>query len=191
MTGYTPVPSVAAGDWIDEIFINTYWVDNMAAGLPDLFSAKGQMAVGLGVDDMGILDVGADEAVLHADSSQALGVAWREIVLISQRQGNSATNWNTQGTINYTPANARILVGAGQISFSGTNSASMLVTYPTAFAYSPIILLTARAAVVGGQKVDNLYTGNEIASRFYAFANLGGIATGTLDFFWMAIGPRS
>ncbi len=73
---YTPVPAVSAGDWIDEVFINTYWVDNFAAGVPDVFSAKGQLAVGLGVDSMGILNVGADGTILVADSTQALGVRW-------------------------------------------------------------------------------------------------------------------
>lgn len=73
---YTPVPAVSAGDWIDEVFINTYWVDNMAASVPDLFSARGQLAVGLGVDTMGILNAGADGTVLMADSAEPLGMKW-------------------------------------------------------------------------------------------------------------------
>lgn len=77
---YIPVPSVAAGDWIDEIFINTYWRDNMAAGVPDVFSAKGQMAIGLGVDSMGVLNVGADGDVLMADAAQTLGMKWTNLI---------------------------------------------------------------------------------------------------------------
>lgn len=73
---YTPVPSVAAGDWIDEIFINTYWRDNMAASVPDVFSAKGQLAVGTGVDTMGVLSAGSNNKVLMADSAQATGLKW-------------------------------------------------------------------------------------------------------------------
>lgn len=73
---YTPVPSVAAGDWIDEIFINTYWRDNMAASVPDVFSAKGQLAVGTGVDTMGVLSVGANNTILVADSTQVTGLKW-------------------------------------------------------------------------------------------------------------------
>ncbi len=76
---YTPVPAVAAGDWIDEVFINTYWVDNMAAGLPDAFTAKGQLPIGLGVDSMGILAVGANGTVLTADSAEATGIKWSEL----------------------------------------------------------------------------------------------------------------
>lgn len=76
---YTPVPSVAAGDWIDEVFINTYWRDNMAASAPDVFSAKGQLAVGTGVDSMGVLRVGANGDVLVADSGSAVGLKWVEV----------------------------------------------------------------------------------------------------------------
>lgn len=75
---YTPVPVVAAGDWIDEVFINTYWVDNMAAGVPDVFTAKGQLAVGTGVDSMGVLSVGTNGYALVADSAEALGVKWEK-----------------------------------------------------------------------------------------------------------------
>ncbi len=73
---YTPVPAFLTGDLIDEPFLNTYWRNNMAAGLPDMFSAKGQLAVGLGVDDMGILNVGSDGTILEADSTQAAGLKW-------------------------------------------------------------------------------------------------------------------
>jgi hypothetical protein len=73
---YTPVPAIAAGDTIDEVFLMTYWVDNMAAMIPDMFSAKGQLAVGLGVDSMGILSVGTDGYSLVADSTQVTGLKW-------------------------------------------------------------------------------------------------------------------
>ena len=88
---YTPVPAVAADDWIDEIFINTYWVDNMAASVPDVFSAKGQLAVGLGVDSMGVLNVGSNGKVLMADSAQTLGMKWEfPVVLFDERVTNNS-----------------------------------------------------------------------------------------------------
>lgn len=188
---YTPVPAVAADDWIDEVFINTYWVENMASSVPDVFSAKGQMAVGLGVDSMGVLNVGADGTVLHADSVQALGMIWKEINIVYRRQGGSNTGWDTQGTTDYIPANARVQVGSGRINFAGVNTAAMAVTYPVPYAYAPAILLTLRSSGAGGAKVSRLFTQNETTAGFYAYAELTGVATGTLDFFWMALGPSS
>ncbi len=92
---YTPVPAVSAGDWIDEVFINTYWVDNMAAGVPDVFTAKGQLPVGLGVDSMGILNAGANGTILEADSTQTTGLKWGPkspaLVLIEADSANGPT----------------------------------------------------------------------------------------------------
>lgn len=104
------------------------------------------------------------------------------------RQGGSATNWNTQGTTNYVPASAKVLAGTGRITFSGTSSSSVEITYPTAFTYNPVILLTSKANAVAPASTSRFATGNETNTRFFAFAELTGIATGTLDFFWMAIG---
>src|SRR5262245_12399409 len=118
MTVYTPVPSFIAGDIIDEVFLNTYWRDNMAASIPDLFSAKGQIAVGLGVDDMGILNVGANGTVPMADSAQPLGIAWR--ALVKARQGGSASNWGTVGTNNHTPSTAKIQAGVANVASVST-----------------------------------------------------------------------
>ncbi|MCC7513015.1 MAG: hypothetical protein IT296_10240 [Anaerolineae bacterium] len=88
---YTPLPLVAAGDWIDEVFINTYWRDNMAAGVPDVFSAKGQLAVGTGVDTMEVLNAGANNKVLMADSAQATGLKWDfNLVLFTSPRKNSS-----------------------------------------------------------------------------------------------------
>lgn len=100
---YTPVPAVAANDWIDEIFINTYWVDNMAASVPDVFTAKGQIAVGLGVDSMGVLNVGADGTVLTADSTQTLGVKWAVPNKMTRlrKSANQTLNASTTTTITW------------------------------------------------------------------------------------------
>ncbi len=88
---YTPVPSVAVNDWIDEIFINTYWVNNMAAMAPDVFSAKGQMSIGTGVDAMGVLSVGSNNKVLMADATQSVGVKWDwNVVVFGGNVSNSA-----------------------------------------------------------------------------------------------------
>jgi len=73
---YTPVPTFLTGDTIDEPFLNTYWRDNMAAGVPDVFSAKGQLAIASGVDTMGVLNPGTDGSVLITEAAQSLGVRW-------------------------------------------------------------------------------------------------------------------
>ena len=90
---YTPVPLVVAGDWIDEVFINTYWSNNMAAGVPDIFTAKGDLAVATAANAASALAVGINNQVLMPDSSLANGVKWDYNFVPLTAKKNSA-NWN-------------------------------------------------------------------------------------------------
>lgn len=138
---YTPVPAVLAGDWIDEVFINTYWVDNMGAGVPDIFTAKGQLAVASGNDAAGALAVGAEDTVLTSDPAEALGVKWAaptRIVLFDPFK--TSTNWDGDSkslgthTINISefwasfPAGTRALLVslAGKTSVAGGSNVRIL-----------------------------------------------------------------
>jgi hypothetical protein len=56
---------------------------------------------------------------------------------VTNRQGGSATNWNTVGTTNYAAASARIQCGV--ILTSGT----ITVTFPVAFSQVPVVFLTS------------------------------------------------
>lgn len=59
-----------------------------------------------------------------------------------RRQGGSATIWETPGTTNYTPGPVRMQGGAIQLSFSAAPAALVIVTFPQAFAYEPLIYLS-------------------------------------------------
>lgn len=139
--GYSPVPAVLAGDWIDEVFINTYWVDNMAAGVPDIFTAKGQLAVASGANAAGVLGVGADGTVVTADAAELLGVKWEQptkIVFFSTFQTSSSWDGDSKNLGTYTinisdfyasfPAGVRALVVslAGKTSVAGGSSVRIL-----------------------------------------------------------------
>lgn len=67
-TGYV----ATATDW-NEI------VDNFAAGAPDLFTTKGDLAIGTGANAAARLAVGTDGQVLTADSGEATGLKWASI----------------------------------------------------------------------------------------------------------------
>ncbi len=192
MTGYTPVPAVAAGDWIDEIFINTYWVDNMSAGLPDQFSAVGQLAIGAGVDSMGILNVGANGQMLMADSAEALGIKWSTGLSVTKRQGGSASDWSVGGTTNYAPAAPKIQMGM-VASFSlpllsgSTYGAGVTVTFPDAFANKPLVLASFIAPASFAAQILSTQIGSVTASQvqFYAFGSGAGLSA---SISWIAIG---
>lgn len=73
---YAALPAKTAADTITLANYNTI-KDDFAAGVPDLFTAKGDLAVGTGADAAARLGVGNDDDTLVADSSQATGLAWQ------------------------------------------------------------------------------------------------------------------
>jgi len=67
-----------------------------------------------------------------------------------KRQGGSATIWETSGTSNYTPTNIKMQAGVvniGSTLTGATNSA--IVTFPEAFDYEPLVLVSAISEVTG------------------------------------------
>ena len=73
---YTAVPIVATGDLWTASNHNTYIRDNFAAGVPDIFTTKGDLAVASAADTAARLAAGANGQTLVADSAQALGIKW-------------------------------------------------------------------------------------------------------------------
>lgn len=73
---YNPVPTVATGDLWTASNHNTYIRDNFAAGVPDIFTTKGDLAVASGPNAAGRLAVGSTGQVLAVDASQPLGLKW-------------------------------------------------------------------------------------------------------------------
>jgi len=73
---YNTVPTVTTGDLWTAAMHNTYIKDNFAAGVPAIFTTKGDLAVASGSMAAARLAAGADGKVLIPDSSQALGMLW-------------------------------------------------------------------------------------------------------------------
>lgn len=135
---YTPVPSKSPGaDWSADDH-NTYIKDNFAAGIPDVFEARGDLAVATGADACSRFPVGEDGQVLVADSTAPLGFAWAVGSICPKHQGGSASDWTSPGTSNYTTSKpVRIVCGVIEdidIGWSGTVD----VTLPFTYTYKPI-----------------------------------------------------
>jgi hypothetical protein len=73
---YSSVPTVATGDLWTAANHNTYIRDNFAAGIPDIFTTKGDLGVASGPDVVIRLPVGSDGQILKAASGQSAGVQW-------------------------------------------------------------------------------------------------------------------
>ena len=74
---YTPIPTKSTGDTWAHTDHNTYWRDNMAAGVPDIFTTKGDIAAATGADAATRRPVGANGSYLFVDSSKSDGLYWK------------------------------------------------------------------------------------------------------------------
>jgi len=98
---------------------------------------------------------------------------------IYRRQGGSATIWSTAGTTTYTPgAGARIQVGAQNTDAVGY----LAVTFPVAYAYLPLVSLTAFGS---GNRYINIVTVSTTG-----FTVQASVAASVL-FHWLAVGPSA
>jgi len=99
---------------------------------------------------------------------------------VVRRMGNSATNWAGSGSTTYTPTNAMIQCGS---VIDGSP-----VTFPVAFAYTPVVLLTCRVAGhfasvdLMGVAADHFH--------YTTWTDSGAAAPGD-EVFWLAIGPSA
>jgi hypothetical protein len=74
--GYTPVPAQSVGGTITAAYANTYIRDNFAAGVPDIFTTKGDIAVASGADAAARLGAGSDYQVLESLAAATLGTQY-------------------------------------------------------------------------------------------------------------------
>lgn len=73
---YLAVPTQSTGYLWSAADHNAYIRDNFAAGVPDIFTTKGDIAAASAADAAGRLGVGTNGQILIADSAQTLGIKW-------------------------------------------------------------------------------------------------------------------
>jgi hypothetical protein len=75
---YNTPPTKNTGDVFTAAEFNSYIRDNFAAGVPDIFTTKGDLAAATGPNAATRLAVGSNGQRLAADSAQATGVKWAD-----------------------------------------------------------------------------------------------------------------
>jgi hypothetical protein len=94
---YIAVETVTTGQagW-GATWVNTFIKNNFAAGVPDIFTTKGDIVAATAADTAARLAVGADSLVLVANSGAASGVQWGAPGLIKVNDsGSQGSIWNT------------------------------------------------------------------------------------------------
>lgn len=110
---------------------------------------------------------------------------------ITARQGGSATDWDTYGTTNYAlSANSIIQVGVALITVSSSSQGHTDITYPSAFAGKPLVLLGLLGSPASNAFYD-LEPLSRTASGFTAYINYASSVSGSVAVAWIAIGPTA
>ena len=168
MTAYTKTL------WVDEVLESAerYTIKEDAGG-----AFKDDMQIilkttvttpGTAIDAAGLNKI---EQGIH-DAQDAADAA---LANLSNRQGGSATDWNTAGTTNYALTTAKMQCGAASLDAGG------VVTFPVAFSQKPIVFLTT------GQGDAAYFSILTLSATQFSVAQTSG--TGAKVVFWIAIGP--
>lgn len=182
-------------------YIPTVWVDEVPDSTPVKYvitgDIEGEMSASATIETVTPITAGTPINATNLNKHETAietAVSNSEAALlaagvVSSRQGGSSTNWNTQGSNTYTPAPEDVIcqAGAKQISLNASVSNTATITFPVAFTYIPIVLLTktydSSGYVLATLNIVSLSTTQCIVQMLAASA-----LTITLDFYWMAIG---
>jgi hypothetical protein len=178
---YNTPPTKNTGDTFTASEFNTYIRDNMSAGVPDIFEAEGDLAVGSGQDAAIRLPKGSEGQLLKIVNNI---VSWGS--LLTARQGGNAISWSAGGVTNYLPTQVSVQVGCKMISLTnGTGSLS--VTYPIPFVGGPLIWLFISGPASSAPWFE-IWT--QSATTLTATVH-HGTTTGDVNVNWLAIGPSA
>lgn len=184
---YNTPPTKATGDTLTAAEWNTYVRDNMAAGVPDIFEAAGDLAVAAGADQAARLPIGAQGEMLRILASGAVG--WGGPII--QRFGGNATNWGTAGTTLYSPDDFELIFGClsvGTINASSNVSRNITFTGVT-FTGTPIGLCVPLSASFN--QLVAVITGMTASTISYVIHNLTASQVTGVSLLWLAIGPTA
>ncbi len=106
---------------------------------------------------------------------------------LTNRQGNSATDWVGAGTTNYVPALVKQQAGAAQWSGSAAASGFIAVTFPAAFSTVPVALVTAMTGNAGAADI-LIFIGLAANILTINWKSASGTNYTSVLFTWLAIG---
>lgn len=116
--------------------------------------------------------------------------------LLYRRQGGSATNWDTEGSTNYTPGRVIVQMGLEKFTIAnGNQSVNDLITFPQPFTSArSLVMVSAYSAVslVATPKAGIALDGASPTTRariYVTRGDLAGAGDEVVYCTWLAIGP--
>lgn len=107
-----------------------------------------------------------------------------------RRQGGSATIWSTSGTTSHTPTAVRMQAGCREWTGGAIDTGVIAVTFPTAFAYAPLVVTTIYAASDAQNDITVAIQGPTTTAVNLVWIDTGGGTHTSVKINWLAIGPE-
>jgi hypothetical protein len=200
---YSVVPTVATGDLWSAANHNTYIRDNFAAGVPDIFTAAGQIVYSTGADAAAVLNAPGAASVLKHSGAALSWLDLLEIPGLLHTKGNAdfapaqsvtGTTWTdvtgATVTLSLSKTCTVMLWAFGVIRVSaagygaqvrGSIDGTVDPTYSTPFsgdaAYNPVMYFWYRTGIAAGSRVVKLqFNCSGAATAYFERGRIMGLA---------------
>lgn len=168
--------SVGDGRYVDGVDISRHFHSGDTGDAPQLTA--------------GSYGAGTIPATAFATGAIATALAAINGVVVTKRQGGSATHWDTAGTTDYSVTNVGMQCGMASVVVPEAGFKEEVITYHTEYAYNPVCWI--QPARVGGGLTAAMYF--QIISYDKAGMTIRVDGTGgaiTIPVMWFAVGPLS
>jgi len=188
---YNAVPTVSTGDTWSAANHNTYIRDNFSAGVPDIFTAAGDIVYATAANAATTLAIGTPGYSLIVNPAGDAPV-WGNVNAIYSRQGGSSTDYTESGSSDYPTTGVLIQIGSKQISlpYTSANATGFTITLTTPYSVKPMIF-TSHQYVSGNRYGVSSHTLDVTNTTFKLYLSSSVAGSGANDIynvFWMAIG---
>lgn len=164
------------------------WTNSGAANPTKVLYMGGIGTSNWGVRDHGTVVGGGGTVLLEIDGTNGLPmtIGNSKVMPLRARQGGNGTNWATAGTVTYNAPDALVQIGVDTITIGGGTSGATGLTFPVAFAGTPVFNYSIYGISAGvTHSISSI-------SASGASVNINNNSGGSLTFnvHWIAIGPR-
>jgi hypothetical protein len=110
----------------------------------------------------------------------------KNVDVFFNRQGGNAANWSTPGAVSYAVTGVRMQFGVVQYA-GGSSSASVSITFPTAFGNAPLVFFNFKRTGIGGTNGITGYV-DTVSNTGATILFTANQVIGAIDVQWHAIG---
>lgn len=164
------------------------WANAGAANPTKVLYMGGIGSTDWGVRDHGTVVGGGGTVLMQIDGTNGLPmtIGNSKVMPLRARQGGNGTNWATAGSTVYNAPDALVQIGVDTITIGGGTSGATGLTFPVAFAGTPVFNYSIYGISIGvTHSISSI-------SASGASVNINNNSGGSLTFnvHWIAIGPR-